>query len=224
MTPGLRHPPGRTGSGFLHQHAVVIDLGQHDDAALPHLGQGRQPLTVTLVRGERRSLPAPAPAKPSGPHVQGVTPVIPKNLIGWAGTYTRKSVAFFGARMHPDGMMRRFRTFLTGLALLCMLLASVMASGASHRGPSADSLALDAFVLAGGTLADICDDSGRGHSDGLTGCLACHIVGTADVPAPSPVPRAAGLIVTAAVTAPQESRAVRQAFDFAHAMRAPPLA
>jgi len=121
-------------------------------------------------------------------------------------------------------MLRRLRTFLTGLALLFLLLASTMAPGAGHRMLSADSLALDAFVLAGGTLADICDDTGGDHGDGLTGCLACHIVGTADVPAPDPVPRTAGLIVTAAVAAPQESRAVRQALDFAHAMRAPPLA
>jgi hypothetical protein len=80
------------------------------------------------------------------------------------------------------------------------------------------------FVEAGGTLADICDDTGGDHGSGLTGCLACHIAGFADVPAPDPVPRAAGLVVTAAVTAPQESRALRPVFDFAHAMRAPPLA
>ena len=121
-------------------------------------------------------------------------------------------------------MIRRLRTFLSGLALLFLLLASAMASGPGHRMPSADSLALDAFILAGGTLADICEDTGGDHGGGLTGCLACHIVGTADVPAPDPAPRMAGLIVTAAVAAPQESRAVRPALDFAHAMRAPPLA
>lgn len=126
--------------------------------------------------------------------------------------------------MHPDEMMRRLRTFLSGLALLFLLVATALASGAGHRMLSADSLALEAFVQAGGTLADICDETGGDHGTGQSGCLACHIVGTADVPAPNPVPRAAGLIVTAAIAAPQESRALRPAFDFAHAMRAPPLA
>jgi hypothetical protein len=126
--------------------------------------------------------------------------------------------------MHLEAMMRRFRTFLTGLALVLLLFATAMASGAGYRMLSADSLALEAFVLAGGTLADICDETGGDHGDGQSGCLACPTVGTADVRAPSPVPRTAGLIVTAAVAAPQESRALRPAFDFAHAMRAPPLA
>lgn len=164
------------------------------------------------------------PADRSGLQLQAGVSLIPKDLTGWAAAGAQNSVAIFAARMHPDHMIRRLRTFLTGLALLFTLLASVMASGAGHPMPSADSLALDAFVQAGGTLADICDDTGGNHGSGLTGCLACHIVGFADVPAPDPEPRAAGLIVTAAVTAPQESGALRQVLDFSHAMRAPPLA
>ena len=164
------------------------------------------------------------PADRSGLHLQAGASLIPKDFTGWAAAGCHNSVANFDARMHPDGMMRQLRTFLTGLVLLFTLFASVMASGAGHRMPSADNLALDAFVQAGGTLADICDDSGGDHGTGLTGCLACHIAGFADGPAPDPVPRAAGLIVTSAVAAPQESGALRQVLDFSHAMRAPPLA
>jgi hypothetical protein len=164
------------------------------------------------------------PADRSGLHQPGGASQISKDAIGWAAAGAQNSVAIFAAQMHPDYMICRLRTFLAGLALLFMLVASALASGAGHRMLSADSLALEAFVEAGGTLADICDDTGGDHGSGLTGCLACHISGFADVPAPDPVPRAAGLVVTAAVTAPQESRALRPVFDFAHAMRAPPLA
>jgi hypothetical protein len=164
------------------------------------------------------------PADRSGLHRKGGASQIPKDLTGWAAEGFRNSVAISDARMHQDRMIRRLRTFLAGLALLFMLVASALASGAGHRMLSADSLALAAFVQAGGTPADICDDTGGDHGSGLTGCLACHIVGCADVPAPDPVPRAAGLVVAAVVTAPQESRALRPVFDFAHAMRAPPLA
>jgi hypothetical protein len=164
------------------------------------------------------------PADRSGLRQQCSASQIPKDVTGWEAAGAQISVAIFDARMHPDRMIRRLRTFLSGLALLFMLVASALASGAGHRMLSADSLALEAFVQAGGTLADICDDTGGDHGTGLTGCLACHIAGFADVPSPDPVFRTAGLIVTAAVTAPQESRALRPVFDFAHAMRAPPLA
>ena len=164
------------------------------------------------------------PADCFGLQQNGGASRISKDLSGWATEGSQNSVAIFDARMHQDRMIRRLRSFLAGLALLFMLVASALASGAGHRMLSADSLALEAFVQAGGTLADICDDTGGDHGLGLTGCLACHIAGFADVPAPDAVPRAAGLVVTAAVTAPQESRALRPVFDFAHAMRAPPLA
>ena len=98
-----------------------------------------------------------------------------------------------------------------------------MVSGAAHRMQSADSMALDAFVLAGGDLADLCDEPGGNGVGGRSDCPACHVAGTADVPAPALVPRKAELIVLAAVSAPRESRAQRPVRDPGHAMRAPPL-
>ena len=98
-----------------------------------------------------------------------------------------------------------------------------MVSGAAHRMQSADSMALDAFVLAGGDLADLCEAPGGNGVGGQSDCPACHVVGTAEVPAPGLVPRKAQLLVAAAVTAPRESRAQRPVRDPGHAMRAPPL-
>ena len=121
-------------------------------------------------------------------------------------------------------MMQLLRTRFIGLALLSMLVAALVASGAGHRFASADSVALDAFVLAGGDLADLCDETGGTGMDGQYGCPACHIVGTAEVPKPALLLHKAALRVGAAVTAPCESRAQRQVLDLAHALRAPPLA
>ena len=120
-------------------------------------------------------------------------------------------------------MKHLLRTGTIELALLSMLVAALMVSGAAHRMQSADSMALDAFVLAGGDLADLCDAPGSNGVGGQSDCPACHVAGTAEVPAPGLVPRTAELIVKAAVTAPRESRAQRPVRDPGHAMRAPPL-
>ena len=121
-------------------------------------------------------------------------------------------------------MMHLLRTGSIGLALLSMLVAALMVSGAAHRMPTADSVALDAFVLAGGDLADLCGEPGGKGMGGQSDCPACHGVGTAEIAAPGLVPRKAELIVEAAMTAPQESRTRRPVRDPGHAMRAPPLA
>ena len=121
-------------------------------------------------------------------------------------------------------MIDLLRTRVIGLARVAMLVAALLAPAPVHHLPAADSAALDAFVLAGGDLADICTPAdGDGMAD-QTGCLACHVVGTAEVPMPHQMPRTAGLLVLAKVTAPKESRARRQVLDPAHALRAPPLA
>ena len=121
-------------------------------------------------------------------------------------------------------MMPLLRTRFIGLALFSMLVAALVASGAGHRFASADSVALDAYVLAGGDLADLCDETGGAGMDGQSGCPACHIVGTAEVPMPGLVLRKAEVRLGAAGTAPRESRAQRQVLDPGHALRAPPLA
>ena len=82
-------------------------------------------------------------------------------------------------------MMPLLRTRFFGLALLSMLVAALVAAGAGHRFASADSAALNAYVLAGGDLADLCDETGGAGMAGQTGCPACHIVGTAEVPMPA---------------------------------------
>ncbi|MCB6178979.1 hypothetical protein LHP98_12680 [Rhodobacter sp. Har01] len=110
------------------------------------------------------------------------------------------------------------------LLMLVALTVALAATGFAHRMPTPDQAALDAFLLAGGELSDLCGDA---DGDGLPdhpGCQACQIAGAADLPAPLTSARKADLVFVAEVVAPRESRAVRAVLDPARGLRAPPLA
>jgi hypothetical protein len=121
-------------------------------------------------------------------------------------------------------MMRRVFAPLQRLFLVAALAVALVATGFAHRVASPDDASLQAFLLAGGDLGDLCADAdGDGvpdHGD----CPACHIVAAVDLPSTTLGLRDADLVFVAAVVAPRESRAVRVVLDPARGMRAPPLA
>jgi hypothetical protein len=118
------------------------------------------------------------------------------------------------------GLMRTFQRLL----LIAAISVALVATGFSHRSPSLDDTALQAFMMSGGDLADLCSDAdGDGRGDHLD-CPACHISATADLPHTEFGLHDADLIFVAHVVAPRESRAVRIVLDPARGLRAPPLA
>jgi hypothetical protein len=113
---------------------------------------------------------------------------------------------------------------LLRLILVSAIVIAFVATGFLHRIPLAADSSLQAFVLAGGELADLCADT---DGDGLPDpgdCPACQIVASADLPKANLTFHAADLAFVASVVAPRESRAVRMVLDPARGMRAPPLA
>lgn len=120
--------------------------------------------------------------------------------------------------------MRNAFTLFHRLALMFALTVALVAAGSGHRVPSANDAMIEAFVLSGGSLADLCADTdGNGlpdHGD----CPACHIVASADLPEADLTLRDADLAFVAKVVAPRESRALRLVLDPARGLRAPPLA
>lgn len=120
--------------------------------------------------------------------------------------------------------MQELRHLLRNWVVLTLLTIALVATGFAHRLPSADSAAMDAYVLAGGSLDDLCRDiDGDGKPDHGK-CPACQIVGGAALTTGPVTLHAAALRIVATVAAPGESRAVRAVQDPAHASRAPPLA
>ncbi len=130
-----------------------------------------------------------------------------------------------GMKLGQDiGMMCDMAKSVRRLLLLAALAVALVATGFANRVPATGDDAVLAYVLAGGTLSDICGDA---DGDGLPDhgdCPACHIVGAAALPSADLGLRDADLIFVAAIVAPRESRAVRAVLDPARGLRAPPLA
>lgn len=120
--------------------------------------------------------------------------------------------------------MERSLRFLHRLTVLAVLTVALIATGFGHRIPSAGDMALQQYVLSGGSVADLCGDldgdSLPDHSD----CPACHIVATAAPPDARLSLHDADLFVVAKIVAPRESRVFRSVLDPARSLRAPPLA
>ena len=119
----------------------------------------------------------------------------------------------------------RDRSFLMRrLLVLVALTVALAATAFAHRMPNAVDAALEAYVLAGGSLADLCGDA---DGDGLPDhpdCPVCHLTATAPPTGGGLVVQDAGLILIARIEAPRENRAVRAVLDPARGLRAPPLA
>ena len=121
-------------------------------------------------------------------------------------------------------MCKRILQGIRGVGLIALLTVALVASAFAHRIPSVSDTAVQAYVLAGGNLLDICGDLGSDGKATHRDCPACHIIGAAMLPdAPQSLIRV-DYIYVATVIAPRESRAVRSVLDPAHGMRAPPLA
>ncbi|WP_035026157.1 hypothetical protein [Gemmobacter nectariphilus] len=121
-------------------------------------------------------------------------------------------------------MCRRIVHGIHGVGLIALLAFALVATGFAHRVPSASDIAVEAYVLAGGDISDICGDMG---SDGKTthrDCPACHIVGSTMLPDAPQSLADVNYVFVATVIAPRESRAIRTVLDPARGMRAPPLA
>lgn len=108
------------------------------------------------------------------------------------------------------------------IALTLALLFALAGIGFAHRAPQPDDAGKLAFLMAGGTLADVCD---AGDDAGMAGgdCPACHLPAVVIVPAVDLPVLVAELAFVAKVVAPRQSRAARVVRDPGHGLRAPPL-
>jgi hypothetical protein len=121
-------------------------------------------------------------------------------------------------------MMRGVFAPFQRLFLVAAVTLALAATGFAHRVAAPEDASLQAFLLAGGDVGDLCADT---DGDGLPDhgdCPACHIMAAVDLPSATLGLRDADLVFVAAVVAPRESRAVRAVLDPARGMRAPPLA
>jgi hypothetical protein len=136
----------------------------------------------------------------------------------------RHELEFSSLLQHNVGVMRNAVTLFHRLVLIFALTVALVATGYGHRIPSANDSMIEAFLLSGGSLADLCADTdGDGQPD-HGDCPACHIVASPDLPDADLTLHDADLAFVAKVVAPRESRAVRGVLDPALGMRAPPLA
>ena len=109
------------------------------------------------------------------------------------------------------------------IALMLALTFALVGVGFAHRVPHPDDAGKIAFLMAGGTLGDVCHDGG---DDGAAkgDCPACHLQAAMMLPDSTPSIRQADLVFVAKVVAPRESRAARRVRDPARGLRAPPAA
>ena len=121
-------------------------------------------------------------------------------------------------------MLRLRFPMLLGLALVAALTVALAATGFGHRMPSDQQLAMDAYTLAGGKLADLCGGTDGSGTMAHQECPACHIAGAMVMPETAAAVRAADLVFVAEIVAPRESRALRHLAYPARTSRAPPLA
>lgn len=110
-----------------------------------------------------------------------------------------------------------------GMVLLAVLTLALVATGFAHRLPSQQDSAVQAYLAAGGTLADLCADTNGNGDIGHPDCIACQIASTLMPSSGTLTLRAADLVFVAAVVAPRESRALRHVPDPARSSQSPPL-
>jgi hypothetical protein len=110
-----------------------------------------------------------------------------------------------------------------GFVVTTILALALIAVGFGHRMPSAEDARVEAFVLAGGDLSDICGDIGDG-SVAHRPCPACQIVSAIALPENAGPVRPAELRLLAEVAAEEDPAAITFRRDPARGLRAPPLA
>lgn len=113
---------------------------------------------------------------------------------------------------------------LRSLVLIALLACALSVSGFGHRAPMQQDATVEAFLLSGFAMTDLCGTSGSGQAASALPCLACTPPGPALIPAVPCVVRNADMQVVAAVFAPRARQTVPAVHDPARAPRAPPLA
>ncbi len=111
---------------------------------------------------------------------------------------------------------------ISRIALTLALLFALAGIGFAHRAPQLDDAGKLAFLMAGGTLADVCQDGGEDGQAGVE-CPACHLPSVVMVPVFDVPFVTAELAFVAKVVAPRTSRAARLVRDPGHGLRAPPV-
>jgi hypothetical protein len=111
-----------------------------------------------------------------------------------------------------------------GIVLVALLTVALVATGFAHRMPGVQDAELQAYVAAGGALADLCGDFGGKGDAAHSDCPACHIASKLMASPGTPSISDADLIFVATVVAPRESRALRHTPDPSHSSQSPPLA
>ncbi|WP_106472571.1 hypothetical protein [Pukyongiella litopenaei] len=101
---------------------------------------------------------------------------------------------------------------------------ALVATAYAHRIPNASDIAIEAYVLAGGDIANICGDPGSDNTVAHPDCPACRIAGSVLLPDAPQSMTDIDFVFVATVVAPRERRAILTVLDPARGMRAPPLA
>ena len=119
----------------------------------------------------------------------------------------------------PRAMLTRLR--IPALALVAFVALALAATGFGHHLPKAQDLAREAYVLAGGSAADLC---GTTSAVGRGDCPACQITGGTDLPPQALAPHPADLRLILALAAPRVSSAIIPAPGQGPGPRGPPSA
>ena len=121
-------------------------------------------------------------------------------------------------------MIRSLSLSLRTVVLLGLVVLGLAFAGHGHRAPSAQGAALEAGLLAGFSLADLCGQPGEDGMLAQDPCPACTVAGLAALPGCGSSARPADLLLVAVITAPRARASVPAVHDPAHATRAPPFA
>lgn len=120
--------------------------------------------------------------------------------------------------------MKRFMShFALRLGLVAILSLGLATLGFAHRTANHADSDLAAFLDAGGTLADLCQDATPGPLQVETGCDACRLIAAAHAPGPVLVPANSGFADLVQHGCHGDLRAEQTAYDPSRAVRAPPL-
>ena len=112
---------------------------------------------------------------------------------------------------------------LRGAASVALLAVALSIAGFGHRAPAQQDATIEAFLLSGFAMADLCGTAGSDQM--LPGsCPACTLIGAALLPGTLCVMRDADLRLLAAIIAPRARQTVQSPYDHARAARGPPVA
>ncbi|WP_045389331.1 hypothetical protein [Falsirhodobacter sp. alg1] len=119
--------------------------------------------------------------------------------------------------MHEQ-RMRGFRPLTLAILMAFTLAMGVM--GSAHATPSVSDPALEAYLLSGGSMDDLCP---AGHHDGMAmhDCPVCHLAGTV-LPTSTPQISFHPELLVLTLRAAVPPNVVRKTTDPAHFARGPP--